>query len=92
VKSVDVALRLVPPLSARARRLSGRQTELVAVSWCINGQKVYARKPMGRWVLCAVVCTAGYRARVKNELHGIDAWMHMDSLRVPRTSHFAMTR
>lgn len=80
-------MRLVPPEHVRPR--AKRAMRLVPVTWCIRGMQVFAPKPRRGFVLCEVVAAAGYRARVKNELHGIDAWMHFDSLRVRKDSHFA---
>lgn len=82
-------LKLMPALSP-VERTPARAKPLVPVSWCVSGQLVYAPKHKRGMILCVVVCTGGYRARVVNKLHGIDGWFHMDSLRVRKDSYFAM--
>jgi hypothetical protein len=45
-----------------------------SLHWVSEGQKVWAPRSDGKFVLCRVAVAAGVDARVVNEPHGFDAW------------------
>lgn len=45
-----------------------------SLKWVSEGQKVWAPKTDGHYILCVVTCAAGDHARLQNEKHGFEGW------------------
>lgn len=44
------------------------------LKWVSDGQKVWAPKTDGHYILCVVTCAAGHHARVRNERYDFEQW------------------
>jgi hypothetical protein len=94
-------LRVVPSTRRRHSNLTPVR-KFVPAAFAKVGAQVYAPKPRiwdaiekawygpAVFVLCDIVATQGFRVRVCNPLHEIDAWVPLELIRVLPTSELAM--